>query len=417
VALANGDDKRRRTTPGRRPPPRYRPNPVRMAVYAFTVLAAIMAAYAIAVWLTADKPRPLRSGAVAGRDVGEPWYQSRPAAPGLVSVPSAAIFPEAANGAPPRPYEEALPADVYEHPPVARPAGRTAPTASIPMPPPPAPIEAPPPAAAPPAPDKPPAEPPVAAIAAPFPPPAVIAAPPNWRRHAVPAPSPDGRPRIAIVIDDMGVDRRRSAQAVALPGPLTLSFLTYAGELSRQTTAARAAGHELMVHVSMEPSGADLDPGPNVLLSKLPREELRRRLEWGLGRFEGYVGVNNHMGSRFTADPAGMAVVMEVLRERGLIFLDSRTTGATVGPRLAHEAGVPLAQRNVFLDNTNEPGAVRAQLAELERIARRHGFAVAIGHPRDATIQVLAEWLPTLNAKGLVLVPLSALIEGGRETG
>jgi uncharacterized protein len=191
---------------------------------------------------------------------------------------------------------------------------------------------------------------------------------------------------------------------------LTLSYLTYALQLDRQTQAARAAGHELMLHVSMEPGNAKLDPGPNVLLSTLPAAELRLRLEWGLSRFQGFVGINNHMGSKFTANTRGMTLVMEMLKARGLLFLDSRTTGATVGPGLARRLGVPLAERNIFLDNENDVTAVNARLADLERLARRKGFAVAIGHPRDATIKALGTWLDQARAKGLVLVPVTAII-------
>lgn len=232
---------------------------------------------------------------------------------------------------------------------------------------------------------------------------------PAWQRFAVPSAPIEGRPAIAIVIDDMGVDRRRSAQVVALPGPLTLSWLPYARDLARQTGAAHSAGHELMVHLPMEPLGA-ADPGPGAILTTLSPEELSRRLAAGLDAFEGYVGVNNHMGSRFTQDRAGMRAVLEELERRGLLFLDSRTIGKSVGYAVARELKMPAIGRDVFIDHDMAPAAVRASLEKLERIARRQGHAVAIGHPHDATIRALAEWLPTLPAKGLALVPISALV-------
>lgn len=240
---------------------------------------------------------------------------------------------------------------------------------------------------------------------------------PAWRQYAVAAPTTADRPMIAVVIDDMGIDRRRSDRVVALEGPLTLSYLTYARELRAQALEARIRGHELMLHVPMEPSNQAIDPGPNVLLTDLPHTDLRTRLDWALGRFEGFVGINNHMGSKFTADPTGMTVVMEALRDRGLLFLDSRTTGATQGAVTALRAGVPFVERNVFLDNVNDVAAVNDRLADLEDVAARHGFAVGIGHPRDATIEALSEWVWGMSERGFVLVPLTTIVERLQETG
>ena len=234
--------------------------------------------------------------------------------------------------------------------------------------------------------------------------------PPTWRRNAVAAPARDGRPMIAVVIDDMGLDQRRSAAVIDLQGPLTLGFLPYARDLARQTGAARQNGHELIVHVSMQPERAAEDPGPNSLSVDLSPDEIRRRLAWALAAFDGYVGINNHMGSRFTGDRTGMAVVMAELRQRGLLFLDSRTGQASVGASSAAAQGVPYAARHVFLDNKATAEEVGKRLAEAEHIARRGGMAVAIGHPHDATAAMLKLWLPTLAARGFVLAPLSAVV-------
>lgn len=249
---------------------------------------------------------------------------------------------------------------------------------------------------------------------------------PLWRRNALAAPATGGRPMVAVVIDDMGVDQRHSLEAVALPGPLTLAYLPYGRDLAQQTAAARRAGHELMVHVSMQPQSrsgvsgqaeSGGDPGPNALTVGLPPEEIRRRLDWALGQFGGYVGINNHMGSGFTANRPGMGVVIGELKRRGLLFLDSRTTPASVGEALAAEAGLPHATRNVFLDNIQTPAEVRARLAEVERIAKARGSAIAIGHPHEATLMVLRDWLPGVTGRGLALVPLSAIVAHGLAQG
>lgn len=217
-------------------------------------------------------------------------------------------------------------------------------------------------------------------------------------------------PMVTIVIDDAGVDRIRTARAVALPGPLTISYLTYASELARQTAIAREAGHELLVHVAMEPTNQSVDPGPRVLRTNFDAQELLLRLRWGLSQFTGYVGINNHMGSRFTSDSKGMRIVLSELKSRGLLFLDSRTSKQTVGGQIAYELDVPFVERNVFLDHDPNIEVVNRQLQLVEREARRHGYAVAIGHPRDATLDALDDWLPTISEKGIHLVPISAIV-------
>ena len=242
---------------------------------------------------------------------------------------------------------------------------------------------------------------------------AAVAGPvfPAWRQFAVPAPKAEGRPRIAIVIDDVGVNVPASRLAVDLPGPLTVSLMTYAMNLPQLADAARRAGHEVMLHVPMEPEAGDVDPGPNVLEAGIGREELRRRIRWALTRVDGIVGVNNHMGSKFTADRGAMDTLMAELAGLGLLFLDSLTTGHSAGRVASKAAGVPYLARDVFLDNEPEAVAIRKQLRELEAVARRDGSAIAIAHPKPGTIQALREWLPTLSERGLVLVPLTALLQ------
>jgi uncharacterized protein len=232
---------------------------------------------------------------------------------------------------------------------------------------------------------------------------------PAWRRNALPFRDLNSKPLIAIVIDDVGIDRPHSKRAWELPGPLTMSFLPYAKDLREQAKAARSHGNELMLHLPMEPNGR-ADPGPNALLVSLSESELRQRVNTALDSFDGYVGVNNHMGSRFTAFKPGMESTLRLFKARGLLFLDSRTTPETVGDQLAQELGVPSVARNVFLDDDESIDSVRRKLAETEAVARRQGFVVAIGHPHEATLQALAEWLPTLSAKGMVLAPLSAAL-------
>src|SRR5437868_10504121 len=163
------------------------------------------------------------------------------------------------------------------------------------------------------APEKPaqPARPAQAALRPPPPQPPPVAAGPAWLRYAVPSSPAGNRPLVAIVFDDLGLDRGRTAEAIGLRGPLTMSFMTYANDLGEQTEAARRAGHELFLHVPMEAVDRRADPGPHGLFTALSAEENLARLRWGLGRVTGFVGINNHMGSKFTADAHSMMPVME----------------------------------------------------------------------------------------------------------
>jgi polysaccharide deacetylase 2 family uncharacterized protein YibQ len=226
---------------------------------------------------------------------------------------------------------------------------------------------------------------------------------------AVPSDAPEDWPVVAIVIDDMGLDRNRGGRVAALPGPLTLSFLTYADGLNGQADAARDAGHEVMAHVPMEPIGS-ADPGPGALISGTTAADIKARLDAYLDGWSGYVGINNHMGSRLTADRAAMDVVMVDLRDRGLMWLDSRTGTETLGEERAAAFGVPHLARDIFLDNEDERSAIDDQLRKVEAVARSQGYAVAIGHPRDMTIQALAAWLPSLDGKGIALVPVTEAV-------
>ena len=189
-----------------------------------------------------------------------------------------------------------------------------------------------------------------------------------------------------------------------------MSFLPYGNDLGELTRSAREAGHELLVHVSMQPSDPTIDPGPNALTVDLDAPEILRRLRWALNRFEGYVGINNHMGSRFTADARGMDVVLAELQSRGLLFLDSFTSGGSVGFERARSQRVPAAIRHVFLDNDRSTAAIEDAFREVERVARSGGLAIAIGHPYPETLAALEDWLPTLQDAGFGQVPVSAAV-------
>jgi hypothetical protein len=235
---------------------------------------------------------------------------------------------------------------------------------------------------------------------------------PAWLRFATAAPVDiRNKLRVAIVIDDLGLDRPRTVRVIALAPAVTLSFLAYSGDLPRLTEAARRAGHEMIVHVPMEPVNTKIDMGPYGLSTNQPKDEVLRRLDWDLGRFDGYVGINNHMGSRFTGDAQAMGWVLEELKARGLMFLDSRTIATSIGAKAAAADGVPFAERDVFLDDEQTATAVDQQLKMVEAVAKEKGTAIAIGHPHDVTIAALANWIAGLQQKGIVLVPLTEVVK------
>ena len=232
---------------------------------------------------------------------------------------------------------------------------------------------------------------------------------PSWLKNAVTVSLAEDRPIIAVVIDDLGLNRPNTAAFNDLPGPLTLSFLPYAGRLDMQVAAAHDAGHELFLHLPMEPVGKE-SPGPDALIAGIDRSEFVARLKKNLNRFQGFVGVNNHMGSRITADRGRMQVVMRELRDRDVLFLDSKTSANSVAGEVADQNGVPNTGRDVFLDHVIERDAIDKQLAKVERIARKTGSAVAIGHPHNLTIEALRRWLPGLEERGFALAPASAVL-------
>ena len=215
--------------------------------------------------------------------------------------------------------------------------------------------------------------------------------------------------KIAVVIDDLGVDQQRTQKAISLAGPLNMAFLPYGINLRRLTKGALANGHELIVHLPMEPKGGAADPGPNALLNSLSDEQIRDRVNWNLSQFQGFVGVNNHMGSEFTSRKDGMKIVMSALKDRGLFFLDSLTSSNSIAHFSASEEGIKFLARDVFIDNESNITSIKERLNELEEISARRGYAIGIAHPYDTTLEALRHWIPTLPGKAIKLVPLSLL--------
>lgn len=217
-------------------------------------------------------------------------------------------------------------------------------------------------------------------------------------------------PLIAIIIDDMGINSQRTKDISSLNYPLTASFLSYAPNLDNKIEQSIASGHEIMLHAPMEALGK-ANCGPDALTTDMSPQEIQDNLKIMLEKVKFIKGINNHMGSKLTQDHERMIAVMKVLQERNLYFLDSKTSAQSVADQVAEEIGIKHATRNVFLDNNNDKEYILGQLQLTEQIARKNGYAIAIGHPKSQTFEALKEWLSTLTDKGLELVHLSEIID------
>ncbi|WP_421781571.1 divergent polysaccharide deacetylase family protein [Kiloniella litopenaei] len=225
------------------------------------------------------------------------------------------------------------------------------------------------------------------------------------------------RPMIAIILDDVGVNKRAAELAIELPSAITLAFMTYADGVQEMAAKAQRKGHELMLHVPMEPLGT-ADPGPKALLTNLSDEEIRSRLQWGMAQFDGYIGINNHMGSKFTGWRPGMEVVMTEIQKTDHFFLDSRTSPRSVAASIAEAMDVPVLRRDVFIDNDYKNNLeILKQLKKAERIAEKNGHAIAIGHPHRSTVEVLHKWIPEAEGRGFDIVPISRIMTLRRLSG
>jgi polysaccharide deacetylase 2 family uncharacterized protein YibQ len=233
-----------------------------------------------------------------------------------------------------------------------------------------------------------------------------------WQTYARPFDPGDRRPRVAIIVSGLGLSGAATEAAIQrLPGPVTLAFAPYSKGLPQWIALARAAGHEVLLDLPMEPVNFPAnDPGPHTLLTSLTADQNRERLHWLLGRVTGYVGVVNRMGSRFTTSATHVRPVLKELEKRGLLFVDSRSSLRSVAAQMAREVGLPRAINNRFIDGEASRDAIDSRLHEIERIAKASGYAVGIGAPFPVTIDRLVRWAKTLESKKLVLAPISALV-------
>jgi uncharacterized protein len=217
-------------------------------------------------------------------------------------------------------------------------------------------------------------------------------------------------PRIALIVSGLGVSAKITSDAIAqLPGPVTLAFVPY-GSDAALVARARAAGHEILLQVPMEPfSYPDNDPGPQTLLTSLAPQQNLDRLHWVMSRFQGYVGVIDMMGARFTASEQSFAPILQDVAKRGLIFVDDGANPRSVAGRIAGADNLPFAKAEVIVDAVPTAAEIERALGRLETAAREHHVAVGIASALPASIDHIAKWAKTAASRGVILVPITAM--------
>ncbi|MFT5720361.1 MAG: polysaccharide deacetylase 2 family uncharacterized protein YibQ [Motiliproteus sp.] len=217
------------------------------------------------------------------------------------------------------------------------------------------------------------------------------------------------QPSIVVIIDDVGDNWAQGLAALALPGPVTYAFLPHSPFGSTLAQQAFRNAKDVILHAPME-NTHDRPLGPGALTADLSRDDFMRVLSSDLDTVPHVQGINNHMGSLLTTLEPQMQWVMSLARQRGLFFVDSRTTADSVAWDVAQRQGIPSLQRDVFLDHEQTTAFVHQQFMRTLAIARRYGSAVAIGHPYPVTVDYLRLALPLLDEQGIRLVTASGLI-------
>jgi polysaccharide deacetylase 2 family uncharacterized protein YibQ len=226
----------------------------------------------------------------------------------------------------------------------------------------------------------------------------------------VKAEQPD-RPRIAIVIGGLGIGTSGTSEALAkLPGPVTFAFAPYSVNVDQLAARARNDGHEVLLQVPMEPFDyPDNDPGPQTLLTTLDAGQNIDRLYWLMSRFQGYVGISNYMGARFTASEPALAPVLRETAKRGLLYLDDGSSPRSLAGQVAGANNLPFAKAEVVIDAVPTPTEIDRALARLEKTARERGVAVGVAGALPVAIDRIARWTKAAEGRGFTLVPISAV--------
>jgi polysaccharide deacetylase 2 family uncharacterized protein YibQ len=239
-----------------------------------------------------------------------------------------------------------------------------------------------------------------------------------FARKVKPIPGKPNAPRVAIVIGGLGIGASGTGDALRkLPASVTLAFAPYGGDLARHVARARERGHEILLQVPMEPFGyPDNDPGPHTLLTSLNGEQNIDRLHWLMSRFQGYVGLANYMGGRFTASEQALIPVLREAAKRGLIYMDDGSSPRSLAGQIAGANNLPFTKTDVIVDAVPSRADVDRALARLESAARAKGVAIGFASALPVAIDRIARWAKEAEARGVLLVPISAVAAKARSS-
>ncbi len=223
----------------------------------------------------------------------------------------------------------------------------------------------------------------------------------------------DPRPKIAILVGGLGIGAAATRDAIdKLPADVSLGFAPYGKELVRWAQEARDDGHEIFLQVPMEPFDyPNNDPGPQTLLTSLSAASNVQRLHWVLGRMQGYVGIANYMGAKFTGNEAALKPVLADVQKRGLVFLDDGSSARSLVSRLGQSNGLMVNRAEVEIDTRPSAEAIDAALVRLEERARSNGVAIGTASALPVTLDRVIQWISTLEQRGFVLIPVSHAIK------
>jgi polysaccharide deacetylase 2 family uncharacterized protein YibQ len=229
---------------------------------------------------------------------------------------------------------------------------------------------------------------------------------------AVVPPDKADRPRIAVVVGGLGISASSTAEAMAkLPAAVTFGFAPYGSDLARLAGRARAEGHELLLQMPMEPFDyPDNDPGPQTLLTTLSPDQNVDRMHWLMSRMQGYVGVANYMGARFTATESAIAPVLRETAKRGLLYVDDGSSPRSLASQIAGANSLPFVKADLTLDIVPTPAEIDRALNRLEATARQNGVAVGIATALPVSIDRLFQWTKSVADRGFMLVPVTAIV-------
>jgi len=232
-----------------------------------------------------------------------------------------------------------------------------------------------------------------------------------WKEYARPFDDSDNRPRIALIVTGIGLNSSNSRRAIEeLPPEVDLAFSPYGRDLQNWMDQARDRGHEALLMVPAEPMNyPDNDPGPHSLMTETSVRDNLKRLDWIMSQVSGYIGLINHMGSKFTASEIAVTPVLEDVKSRGLMFVDARASRFSMAARVARRLSVPRAVNNRYIDNKVNRSAIAGHLRGLENTARTYGAALGVARAYPLSINEINAWAKTLEERGFVLAPVSAI--------